>query len=135
MPLNAYFDGLGLIVTRSDWTPDATYVTFKAGDNFWSHVHLDQGAFTIYKGGALAIDSGLYGPRYDADHHMNYSYQTIAHNTITVTDPSDTVPAPALFQGRAAVARTEDQMASAERPPGCRRTRSSVLPAPALCPA
>jgi len=95
MPLSAYFDGLGLIVARSDWTSDATYVTFKAGDNYWSHVHLDQGAFTIYKGGALAIDSGLYGPRYDADHHMNYSYQTIAHNTITVTDPADSVPAPA----------------------------------------
>jgi len=95
MPLSAYFDGLGLVVARSDWSPDATYVTFKAGDNYWSHVHLDQGAFTIYKGGALAIDSGLYGPRYDSDHHMNYSYQTIAHNTITVTDPADTVPAPA----------------------------------------
>ena len=57
--------------------------------------HLDQGAFTIYKGGALAIDSGLYGPSYDADHHMDYQYQTIAHNTVTVTDPADTVPAPA----------------------------------------
>jgi VanZ family protein len=94
LPLVKHFDGLGLVVARSDWTPDATYVTFKAGDNYWSHVHLDQGAFTIYKGGPLAIDSGLYGPRYGSDHHMNYSYQTIAHNTITVTDPEDTVPAP-----------------------------------------
>jgi hypothetical protein len=94
LPLARLFDGIGMLVARSDWTPDATYVTFKAGDNFWSHSHLDQGAFTIYKGGALAIDSGLYGPRYGSDHHMNYSYQTIAHNTITVTDPHDTVPAP-----------------------------------------
>jgi len=94
LPLSKYFDGLGLLVARSDWTPDATYVTFKAGDNFWSHSHLDQGAFTIYKGGALAIDSGLYGPKYGSDHHMNYTYQTIAHNVITVTDPADTVPAP-----------------------------------------
>src|SRR5438445_740179 len=80
---------------RSDWGPAATYVTFKAGDNYWSHMHLDQGAFTIYKGGELAIDSGLYGPSYGSDHHMNYSYQTIAHNLVTVTDPKDTVPAPA----------------------------------------
>lgn len=94
LPLTAYFDGLGLLVARSDWSPDATYVTFKAGDNYWSHSHLDQGAFTLYKGGALAIDSGLYGPGYGADHHMNYTYQTIAHNTLTVTDPDDTVPAP-----------------------------------------
>jgi len=95
LPLARLFDGIGMLVARSDWSPQATYVTFKAGDNFWSHSHLDQGAFTIYKGGALAIDSGLYGPHYGSDHHMNYSYQTIAHNTVTVTDPRDTVPAPA----------------------------------------
>lgn len=100
LPLTKFFDGIGMIVARSDWSPDATYVTFKAGDNYWSHVHLDQGAFTIYKGGALAIDSGLYGPVYGSDHHMNYDYQTIAHNTITVTDPDDTVPAPGKKQPR-----------------------------------
>ena len=94
LPLARHFDGIGMIVARSDWSPEATYVTFKAGDNYWSHMHLDQGAFTIYKGGELAIDSGLYGPDYGADHHMNYSYQAIAHNLVTVTDPKDTVPAP-----------------------------------------
>lgn len=91
LPLTKLFDGLGLIVARSGWDDDATYVSFKAGDNYWSHTHLDQGAFTIYKGGALAIDSGVYG-RYGSDHHFNYSYQTIAHNLVTVTDPADTVP-------------------------------------------
>ena len=94
LPLVHLFDGIGMIVARDDWSPDATYVTFKAGDNYWSHTHLDQGAFTIYKGGALAIDSGVYGPAYGSDHHMNYTYQTIAHNVVTVTDPADTVPAP-----------------------------------------
>ena len=94
LPLVRQFDGIGMIVARSDWSPDATYVTFKAGDNYWSHSHLDQGAFTIYKGGELAIDSGLYGPSYGSDHHMNYTYQTIAHNLVTVTDPNDTVPGP-----------------------------------------
>ncbi|HEY2967956.1 MAG TPA: DUF4962 domain-containing protein, partial [Casimicrobiaceae bacterium] len=83
LPLVRLFDGIGMIVARSDWSPDATYVTFKAGDNYWSHMHLDQGAFTIYKGGELAIDSGLYGPAYGSDHHMNYTYQTIAHNVVT----------------------------------------------------
>lgn len=95
LPLTKHFDGLGLIVARNGWDKDSTYVTFKAGDNYWSHVHLDQGAFTIYKGGALAIDSGLYGTGYGTDHHMNYAYQTIAHNVVTVTDPEDTVPMPA----------------------------------------
>jgi hypothetical protein len=96
LPLARYFDGIGMLVARSDWTADATYVTFKAGDNYWSHTHLDQGAFTVYKGGALAIDSGAYdgGSGYGSDHHMNYAYQTIAHNTLTVQDPKDTVPVP-----------------------------------------
>ncbi len=90
LPLARRFDGIGMVVARSDWSPDATYVTFKAGDNFWSHSHLDQGAFTLYKGGGLALDSGLYGPKYGSDHHMNYTYQSIAHNLVTVTDPADT---------------------------------------------
>ena len=89
LPLAQHFDGIGLVVARSDWSPDATYVSFKAGDNFWSHSHLDQGAFTLYKGGGLALDSGVYGPKYGSDHHMNYAYQSIAHNLVTVTDPAD----------------------------------------------
>jgi len=96
LPLTKYFDGIGLLVARSGWGEEATYLTFKAGDNFWSHSHLDQGAFTLYKGGALAIDSGAYGggSGYGSDHHMNYSYQTVAHNLVTVMDPADTVPKP-----------------------------------------
>jgi len=99
-PLTKLFDGIGLVVARSDWNSDATYTTFKAGDNFWSHSHLDQGAFTIFKRHALAIDSGIYGPRYGSDHHMNYTYQSIAHNVVTVTDPSDTVPVKRKDTGR-----------------------------------
>ncbi len=95
LPLSRLFDGIGLLVARSDWSDKATYVTFKAGDHFWSRTHLDQGAFTLYKGGPLAIDSGIQGPRYGSPHHRNYAYQTIAHNIVTVTDPADTVPAPA----------------------------------------
>lgn len=92
LPLARHFDGIGMLVARSHWGPDATYVTFKAGDNFWSHSHLDQGAFTLYKGGELTLDSGVYGPKYGADHHMNYTYQSIAHNLVTVTDPADNAP-------------------------------------------
>ena len=94
LPLQKHFDGIGMVIARSSWDEEATYLSFKAGDNFWSHSHLDQGAFTLFKGGPLAIDSGVYGPNYGSDHHMNYSYQTIAHNVITVTDPDDNIPAP-----------------------------------------
>lgn len=93
LPLAKYLDGIGMLIARNQWGPDATYLSFKVGNNYWSHSHLDQGAFEIYKGGPLAIDSGLYN-KYGSEHHMNYSYQTIAHNTITVTDPDDTVPGP-----------------------------------------
>lgn len=100
-PLSKLFDGIGWVISRSDWSPQATMVSFKAGDNYWSHSHLDQGSFTIYKGGALALDSGAnYGSGYGSDHHLNYSYQTIAHNAITITDPNDTVPIPAKPQER-----------------------------------
>lgn len=94
LPPSMLFDGIGLLVSRSDWTRDATHVSFKAGDNYWSHAHLDQGAFTIFKRFPLAIDSGVYGTKYGSDHHMNYTYQTIAHNAVTVTDPEDIVQAP-----------------------------------------
>jgi len=94
LPRSALFDGIGMLVSRSDWTADATLVSFKAGDNYWSHTHLDQGAFTIFKRFPLAIDSGVYGTRYGSDHHMNYTYQTVAHNALTVTDPEDLVQAP-----------------------------------------
>lgn len=88
LPLAKYFDGIGLVVMRSGWGPDATYITFKAGDNYSSFSHLDQGSFTLYKGGALAIDSGLYY-NYGSDHHLNYAYQTIAHNVATITNPDE----------------------------------------------
>ena len=102
LPRAWHADGLGLLVARSDWTPQATYVTFKAGDNYWSHSHLDQGAFTIFRRGPLAIDSAAphYGGRYGSDHHLNYSYQTIAHNMITVIDPADTEPLPTKSEPR-----------------------------------
>jgi VanZ family protein len=97
-PLSVLFDGIGMLVARNRWSADATHVSFKAGDNYWSHVHLDQGAFTIHRGAPLAIDSGFYYG-YGNDHHLNYQYQTIAHNSITVTDPDDVVPMPAAKEG------------------------------------
>ncbi len=93
-PLTKHFDGIGLLIARSDWSDRATWISFKASDNFWSHTHLDQGSFTLYKDRPLIIDSGYYGPGYGSDHHLNYAYQSIAHNLVTVTDPEDRVPMP-----------------------------------------
>ncbi|MCE2594222.1 VanZ family protein [Motilimonas cestriensis] len=101
IPWAKWFDGIGHLIARSSEDEQATLVNFRAGDNYWSHQHLDQGSFTLYKGSPLAIDSGFYGPGYGADHHLNYSYQTIAHNTLTVTDPADNQPMPAKRSGQA----------------------------------
>lgn len=89
LPLQHYFKGWGVVVMRSDWTEDATYSVFRCGDSYWSHQHADIGHFTIYKRGALAIDSGTYSAGYKSEHHIGYQMQSIAHNVITVTDPND----------------------------------------------
>ncbi|RMF84509.1 MAG: DUF4962 domain-containing protein, partial [Nitrospirae bacterium] len=90
LPPHHYFKGIGLVTMRSDWSEDATFASFRVGDHFWSHQHFDSGGFTIYRRGALAIDSGTYAAGYDSEHHLGYAMQTIAHNCITVTDPADT---------------------------------------------
>lgn len=96
LPLVRHFDGLGIVVMRSSWEEDATYITFKAGDHYWSHSNMDSGSFTLYKKGALAIDSGLWTGSY-SPHDINYSMQAIAHNVITVKDPEE--PEPELRPG------------------------------------
>jgi hypothetical protein len=92
LPLDHYFEGWGTVIMRSGWGEDNVFASFRAGDNFWSHQHFDSGSFTIYKRGALAIDSGTYSAGYDSEHHLKYQMQTIAHNCITVTDPKDYYP-------------------------------------------
>lgn len=92
LPPHHFFQGIGLLTMRSDWSEDAVFASFRVGDNFWSHQHFDSGHFNIYRRGALAIDSGTYAAGYNSEHHLKYQMQTIAHNCITVTDPSDTYP-------------------------------------------
>lgn len=89
LPRVRNFSGWGLLSMRSGWSEDDTFATLKYGDNFWSHEHLDTGAFTIFTRGNLAIDSGSYRAGYSSKHENQYARQTIAHNTLTVTDPAD----------------------------------------------
>lgn len=110
-PLQRWFDGIGLLIARSDWSSDATYITVRAGNNYWSHSHLDQGAFTLFKGGALAIDSGVYFD-YGGEHHLNYAYQSVAHNVVTVTDPEDT----ALLPGKEKTLDNGERQMTPDRP-------------------
>ena len=94
LPLARRFEGLGWALMRSSWEKDATFASFQCGPFLTGHQHLDNNAFTIHKGGLLAIDPGInaYGERINDRYRTNYYSRTIAHNTITVYDPGETFP-------------------------------------------
>lgn len=98
----------GLIVMRTDWSPDAAVVLANVGQPFWrSRQHLDAGHFQILRAGRLSTGSDedvandalpARGGEFfvqdrpaDAD---SFARATIAHNCVTVWDPSQ--PAPRL---------------------------------------
>ncbi len=89
LPLCRNFTGWGMLICRSGWTENDTWMSFKYGDSFWSHEHFDAGHFDLFNRGTLAIDSGTYHAGSGSRHRLKYAIQAIAHNTITVTDPSD----------------------------------------------
>ncbi len=50
-----------------------------------SHQHADQGSFALMAGGtALISPSGYFGRQYGTRHHLEWTNQTIAHNTLLV---------------------------------------------------
>ena len=89
LPLHRRFQ-FGHIVIRTGWNigpgSDDTYFTFDIHDWVSGHTHVDSGSFTLFRRGALAIDSGRYrgGTAAEHAHERNYATRTVAHNTITV---------------------------------------------------
>jgi hypothetical protein len=92
LPTTRNFTGWGMMTMRTGWSEDDTYATLKYGDNFWSHEHFDAGSFTLFNRGLLALDSGSYRAGSLSKHQNQYARQTIAHNTLTITDPADDYP-------------------------------------------
>ncbi|MBE7463779.1 MAG: heparinase II/III family protein [Planctomycetes bacterium] len=76
-----------IVTLRSGWGANDTFVAFRCGRHGGWHNHLDHNAFTIFRGGALAIDSG--GIHYGSPHRPEYSMRTLAHNAILVRDPDE----------------------------------------------
>lgn len=64
------------------------------------HQHRDMGAFQLWYKGMLALDSGLY--EY-GEHYGNYQTRSIAHNSVTVTDPGEVYETYAADGGQRAV--------------------------------
>ncbi|MBW7995541.1 MAG: hypothetical protein FVQ81_02995 [Candidatus Glassbacteria bacterium] len=86
-PLGRHFEGTGWVVLRSGWDSTAAYSVFDCGDFYYGHQHPAENAFTIFRGGSLAINSGRY--EWGSDHRPNYMVRTIASNSVLVYDPQE----------------------------------------------
>jgi hypothetical protein len=60
-------------IARSGWDDGATVVALGVTDHFGDHHHYDQGSFTIYRQGLLAVDPPVYrqvrGPQQKTENH------------------------------------------------------------------
>lgn len=73
---------------RSGWGKGDTIIDFKCGDYFWSHQFQNQGSFTIYRKGKLAIRSGIYDSYWG--NHMQFYYRpTVGSNSMLVIQPGE----------------------------------------------
>lgn len=73
---------------RSDWSENATFITFKASDIFTHHQHYDAGHFTLFKHRPLITTSGTYG-ELDSEHRLNYALRTVSKNSILVMQANE----------------------------------------------
>lgn len=94
LPQSKYFaEPFGWMIARTGWGENSVIAEMKVNAyNFVNHQHLDAGAFQIYYRGALAIDSGVYAGDaggYGNPHNKNYSWRSVAHNTVLVYDPAE----------------------------------------------
>lgn len=89
--------GMNQVYIRSDWSPSATFISFRAGHTFTHHGHYDAGHFTVFKGAPLAINSSAYGD-YTGSNRLNYSIRTVAKNSLLILRPNEKVQPNRFFQ-------------------------------------
>lgn len=96
-PLARHFENLGHFFFRSGHGENDTYAFFNAGGHDASHTHADEGHFTIYHKGFLALDTGTRDQSgkgneaaVAAAHTREYYNRTIAHNCVLVQMPGET---------------------------------------------
>lgn len=96
LPLTKYFGSpMGHMIARTSWEDgldsNAVVAQMKVGELwFANHHHLDAGHFQIYYKGLLAGDSGRYDA-YGNAHDGAYNKRTVAHNTMLVYDPDESM--------------------------------------------
>ncbi len=78
----------GFCVMRSDWTPEALYLSVNYGPAAGFHTHFDLLDFELYAyGKAMALDAGI-GLTYDDTLYNTWYRSSRAHNMVTVNDSS-----------------------------------------------
>ncbi len=76
----------GFSVMRTDWSPDALYLTVNYGPSAGFHSHFDLLDFELYAyGKPMAVDAGL-GLTYDDELYHSWYRSSRAHNMVTVND-------------------------------------------------
>ena len=93
LPKARYFPGIGLVIARSGWGANDTYVAFLAGDSYVYHQNDAQNIFAIYRNAPLAVKDGVYDGEVH-EHYVNYSIRTVAYNGVTVFDPREEYTGP-----------------------------------------
>ena len=86
LPKARLFRDVGLVAFHEDpGNPMEIYFLLKSSPfGAWSHTYADQNSFYIQGfGEALAIQSGYY-PSHGCAHHRNWTWKSIAHNTVLV---------------------------------------------------
>jgi len=89
LPHERLFPGVGHVILRDGWGPDATWIEFSCGPYFAKHDHLDTSQFQIYHKGYLALDTGADYTETESPHYLNYYRRSVAHNTMLVYEPGE----------------------------------------------
>ena len=93
-PTTGFFPDAGHALLRTDWSQDATYVTFDATRDGGGHCHLSRNSVQLHAHGrTLVPDPGVRN--YDAsDPRMAYMKTTRAHSTCNLNGLNQTLASP-----------------------------------------
>jgi hypothetical protein len=75
----------GHLFARTSWNTDATWMEFDAGPYVQSHAHQDQGSFTLYRNGWLAVTENIWS-------HSGIQQGTNVHNILRFERNGQIVP-------------------------------------------
>lgn len=89
LPPSRHFEVKGNMVMRSDWSDEASVLTFKCGPNS-NHYHVDQGHFLLMTNGeALLTEAGEENGYYANLYYPCYDIQGIGHNTLLIDNDAE----------------------------------------------